>query len=162
MTHRLYPFLVLSAALWMSLSVQAHTHLFGNSEGALKGYDPVAYFLDSKATPGVPEFHHDHEGVTWYFSSQDHLDRFVSEPGRYIPQYGGYCAYAMSNNQLAPVDPTAWTIFEGKLYLNYSKPVQATWLKDIPGYVLKADTHWTTQLAAIHKAAADKAASKKK
>ncbi len=151
MANRLYRPLIMAAVLFISVAVQADKHVFSNSDGALKGYDPVAYFLDSKATSGLPEFHFEKDDVRWFFSSQDHLDRFVAEPSRYTPQYGGYCAYAMSNNQQAPIDPKAWTIFEGKLYLNYSKPVQTTWLKDIPGFVLKADGHWQAQLAALQK-----------
>ena len=75
-------------------------------------------------------------------SSADNLELFRNDPERYAPQYGGYCAYAMSKGSYAPSDPQAWTVHEDKLYLNYSKAVRRTWKKDIPAYTRQADRNW--------------------
>jgi YHS domain-containing protein len=111
---------------------------------ALKGYDPVAYFTDSKAVPGKAEFTAQHEGATYRFASAANRDAFAAEPARYSPQYGGYCAFGMASGYKAPIEPDAWTIVEGKLYLNYNQAVRSRWSSDIPGYVRKADTNWPT------------------
>jgi YHS domain-containing protein len=109
---------------------------------AIKGYDPVAYFTDSKPVKGSPEFAYSYMGVTYQFSSAAHRDEFAKTPEKYVPQYGGYCAYGVSQNHTAPIDPEAWTIVEGKLYLNYSKAVKKTWSEAIPGYIQAADKNW--------------------
>lgn len=109
---------------------------------ALSGYDAVAYHTEQRAVRGSAEFIAKHEGSTYRFASADHRDRFLADPGRYLPGYGGYCAYGVSRGYKVKVDPEAFTVVEGRLYLNYDKGVQARWLKDIPGYLAKADTNW--------------------
>ena len=119
--------------------------VFSRDGVAIRGADPVAYFMQSqgeKAMMGKDEYQHEWNGTTWYFSSAENRDKFAANPSQYAPQYGGYCAKAMSEGNLAPVDPNAWTIYEGKLYLNYSKNVQAQWMQDIPGNITKANRHW--------------------
>jgi hypothetical protein len=76
------------------------------------------------------------------FASAAHRDAFVADPERYAPQYGGYCAWAVAHGKTAGVDPQAWKIVGGKLYLNYSKDIQRQWEEDVPGYVEKADANW--------------------
>lgn len=109
---------------------------------AIKGYDPVAYF-EGKAVQGSAEFTHRWNDATWRFASASNRDRFAANPEAYAPQYGGYCAYGLAKGYKAPVDPTAWRVVDGKLYLNYSASVQQTWLTDVPGYVKQADANWT-------------------
>lgn len=109
---------------------------------AIKGYDPVAYF-EGKAMPGSAEFTYRWNDATWRFASGDNRDRFAVNPSAYAPQYGGYCAYGLAKGYKAPVDPTAWRVIDGKLYLNYSASVQQSWLTDVPGYVKQADANWT-------------------
>ncbi len=109
---------------------------------AIRGYDPVAYFSQAKAVKGSSDFKFEWNEATWHFSSQDNLNLFKSNPDKYAPQYGGYCAWAVSKGYTAKIDPNAWHIFEDKLYLNYSKSVQQTWQQDIPGNVTKADMNW--------------------
>jgi YHS domain-containing protein len=111
-------------------------------EGAIKGFDPVAYFTEGKPVKGKKDFRFDWMGAAWYFASAQNRDLFQKEPGKYAPQYGGYCAYAVSQGSTAPIDPDAWTIHNGKLYLNYSQRIKKTWEKDIPGYIAKADQNW--------------------
>ena len=109
---------------------------------AAGGYDPVAYFTDKKPVTGKPEFTFEHDGAIWRFSNAANRDAFKAEPAKYAPQYGGYCAWAVSQGYTAKGDPQVWSITGGKLYLNYNKSVQSGWEKDVPGLVKKADANW--------------------
>jgi hypothetical protein len=109
---------------------------------AIRGYDPVAYFKEGKPVKGLKKYQHEWNEAKWHFSSQQNRDDFIRSPESYAPQYGGYCAWAVSQGYTASIDPEAWNIYEGKLYLNYSKDVQETWSKDIPGNIQKADKNW--------------------
>ncbi|MFT4743428.1 MAG: hypothetical protein ACI91Z_001403, partial [Yoonia sp.] len=88
------------------------------------------------------------KGAQWRFSSAGNLDIFEANPMAYAPQYGGYCAFALSKGALATTDPDAWTIYDGKLYLNYSTNVRKIWSQDIPGNIALADANWPTILGA--------------
>ncbi len=112
------------------------------SKVAVKGYDPVAYFTSGKPVKGDRQFTLEHLGAKWRFSSQENLDLFQADPGKYAPQYGGYCAWAVSRGYTANIDPEAWKIVEGRLYLNYSKAVQSRWEEEIPANIEKADANW--------------------
>ena len=109
---------------------------------AIRGFDPVAYFDQQKPLKGKKEFEYRYRGASWRFSSADNRERFSNDPEKYAPQYGGYCAYGMSHGYAAPIDPEAWSIIEGKLYLNYNLDIQSEWNKNIPGYILKANENW--------------------
>ena len=109
---------------------------------AIKGYDPVAYFEDGKPTKGNPAYSFQWNGATWQFSSAAHREAFAKNPNRYAPQYGGFCAYGVSEGHTAPIDPEAWSIIDGKLYLNYDKQVREDWKKDTEGRIHKADQNW--------------------
>ena len=110
--------------------------------GAIRGYDPVAYFTVKKPVKGKKDFSHKWKGATWYFSSARNRDLFRDNPEKYAPRYGGYCAYAVSQGYTASIVPEAWRIVDGKLYLNYSKGVQQTWEQDIPGFIKLGDKNW--------------------
>lgn len=109
---------------------------------AAHGYDVVAYFADGKAVEGSDEVETSWNGATWRFASTAHRDLFVAAPERYAPQYGGYCAWAVSQGYTADGDPESWKIVDGKLYLNYNREIQKRWEADIPGLVTKADANW--------------------
>jgi YHS domain-containing protein len=109
---------------------------------AIKGYDPVAYFTQSKPVMGSASFTHDWMGSRWWFASAEDRDQFAAAPEKYAPQFGGYCAYGVSKNHTVSIDPEAWRIVEGKLYLNYSKGVQKSWLEDVPGNIKAAEQNW--------------------
>ena len=111
-------------------------------EHAIDGYDAVAYFTEGKPVKGKAEFQTEYKGATWTFASQENLDTFKADPDKYRPVYGGYCAYAVSQGATASGDPEVWYIEDGHLYLNYNKGIQKKWLKDIPGYIEKADANW--------------------
>ncbi len=131
-----------ATTLGMAGPAQAGTVVFIAEGAAIEGYDPVAYFTDGKAVPGKDGITHEWMGATWKFANAEHRDAFAADPGKYAPQYGGFCAWAVSQGYTAKIDPAAWRIENGKLYLNYSKSVQARWAKDIPGNVAKADANW--------------------
>lgn len=118
----------------------------GSSNVAIKGYDTVAYFTEKKPVKGNKTMSAEYNGATWYFSSTHNLDAFISNPEKYVPQYGGYCAYAVSRKTTASINPKAFNVYDGKLYLNYSKGVQKRWLKDLASGIQKADTHWPALL----------------
>lgn len=109
---------------------------------AIQGYDPVAYFTDGKAVPGDPAHSFDWQGATWLFASAAHRDAFTADPLRYAPQYGGYCAYAISKGHAAPASPEVWSIVEDKLYLNLGAGVQSLWQEDVTGNIARATSNW--------------------
>ncbi len=109
---------------------------------AIKGYDAVAYFADGKPVKGESDYSYEWNGAEWRFSSAAHRDLFKADPVKYAPQYGGYCAWAVSRGYAAGIDPEAWKIVNGRLYLNYSMKVQKQWAEDIPGNVAKAEENW--------------------
>ena len=109
---------------------------------AIRGYDPVAYFTAGKPTVGDPAISYDYEGAKWYFASPKNRDTFKADPVKYAPQYGGYCAFGASKGYKAPTEADAWTVTDGKLYLNYNTNVRTEWNKDQAGYIKKADANW--------------------
>lgn len=116
--------------------------VFADSGVAIAGADPVAYFTQGQYAPGEASYTYDWGGATWQFASAEHRDLFANNPNQYAPQYGGFCAWAVSQGYTAPIDPTAWKIVEGKLYLNYDQRIQKRWSQDIPGNIAKADQNW--------------------
>ena len=116
--------------------------VFADNGVAIRGYDPVAYFTDGRPVEGRPEFTATRDGATWRFASAEHKAAFGADPAKYAPQYGGYCAWAVSQGYTAPIDPNAWKVVDGKLYLNYSADVQKDWQKDVPGHIAKANGNW--------------------
>jgi hypothetical protein len=119
----------------------------GRERLAVKGYDVVAYFTEGAPRRGDGRFEVDWDGARWRFASADNRDRFQREPERYAPQYGGYCAYAVSRNYTADADPDAWHIENGRLYLNYSLRVRRLWREDVPGNIAKGDRNWPGLIA---------------
>jgi hypothetical protein len=109
---------------------------------ALHGYDAVAYFTEGRAVPGSTAFEYEWNGATWRFASAASRSRFIEQPDAYAPQFGGYCAWAVSRNYTADADPDAFEIVNGKLYLNYSKLVQLRWKVDREGNIQKAERNW--------------------
>lgn len=121
--------------------------VFGGRAGvAMLGYDAVAYFAEGKPVKGDPKFTHDWMGAKWQFASASHRELFKANTEKYAPQYGGYCAYGVSQGHLVVIEPDKFKILDGKLYLNYDADVQATWLKDPAGYVRQADARFKALL----------------
>jgi len=133
--------LVIMASLSPAFSQQ---EVYSKSEAAIQGYDPVAYFRDQKPVKGGKQFTYAWKGATWKFSSARNMNDFKSNPEAFAPQYGGYCAYGVAEGHKAPTSPDAWTIVDGKLYLNYDKGVKALWNKDQNRFIKMANENWET------------------
>ncbi|NOH72727.1 YHS domain-containing protein [Vibrio pectenicida] len=127
---------------WPSWSAdKISTGYFSNK--AVSGYDTVAYFTEGKPVKGDEKWQFEYQGADWYFSSQENLDKFKASPEAYAPQYGGYCAWAVSaKNDFASSDPEKWAIVDGKLYLNYNADVKNMWDKDRAGHIKQANVNW--------------------
>lgn len=134
--------LMLTIMLVGVASYAQNSEIFNNKKGAINGYDAVAYFKESKPIKGDSQFNYQWKDANWYFSSKENLETFKENPEKYVPQYGGYCAYGTSEGHKAPTQPDAWTIVDGKLYLNYNKAVEVLWNKNQSELIKKADTNW--------------------
>ncbi len=136
-------FLALSAVAFSTVARAGEPEIFtGLVKGVgAGGYDVVSYFRD-KPVEGKPEFAAGWNGAKWYFASAANMKAFQADPEKYAPQYGGYCAYAVSKGATAKGDPTAWTVVDGKLYLNYSEGIRTKWRQDVPGNIAAANTNW--------------------
>ena len=109
---------------------------------ALSGFDAVAYFTQSDAIEGDEAYQSEYDGATYLFSSAEHKTMFDADPEKYAPKYGGYCAYAVSKGYTASADPYAWTVHEGRLYVNFSKSVRALWATRRARNIEAADANW--------------------
>lgn len=135
--------LAATALTSLLLMAEAAQSTYATERGiAIDGYDPVAYFTTGKATKGDSAHAFAWNGAKWLFASSAHQDQFAKDPAKFAPQYGGFCAYGMSRGYKAVIDPQAFTIIDGKLYLNYDAKVQDTWRKHTAGYIRQADAAW--------------------
>ncbi|QFT31111.1 YHS domain-containing (seleno)protein [Roseibium porphyridii] len=115
---------------------------FTKGGAAIGGTDPVAYFTEGKPVAGSDEYTFTYDDVTWKFSSEENRDKFAAEPAKYAPQYGGFCAFGAAMGFKVPVVPEAWSIVDGKLYLNNSLKVQERFEQDVPGHINNATLNW--------------------
>jgi YHS domain-containing protein len=132
-------------SLFFSMVLYAQNTQYYNTNGiAIKGYDPVAYFIQHSALEGKDSIRMEWNGIIWKFASKENFDLFKLNPQKYAPAYGGYCAYGTSEKHLSPTDPNAWTIVNNKLYLNYNLKVKEIWIKDTAIRINNADNYWLT------------------
>ena len=110
---------------------------------AIHGYDTVGYFTEGKPLKGKAEFEHVWRDARWQFASAGNRDLFTANPDRYAPQYGGYCALGLAAGEYADADPEAWTIVDGKLYLNKTKDFRVAWRKAPEALIGTADYNWS-------------------
>lgn len=123
----------------------------GDDNVAIRGYDMVAYFTEGRPMQGKPEFAYSWQDAEWHFASAEHRDQFAADPERYAPQFGGFCAMALTENVIKVVDPEAWTIVDGKLYLNFSKKGRVKFRGDLDGNIEKSEGNWAEgDFAEIH------------
>lgn len=116
--------------------------IFTTNGIAIGGYDVVAFFTDSKPVTGVDTLAYTWNNAIWHFSTREHLNAFKTNPDKYAPQYGGYCAFGTAEGHKAPTQVNTWTIVNGKLYFNYNKDVQKSWMPNKEQLIEKADTNW--------------------
>jgi len=140
--NRLFAIIVLPVYLLITLPALGAGTVYSSGGKAIEGYDPVAYFNEQKAVEGNSRFTINWRGANWQFANADNRDKFKAQPEKYAPQYGGYCAWAVSQGYTASTDPDAWKIVDGKLYLNYSKSVQARWSQNIPTNITASEANW--------------------
>ena len=110
---------------------------------AIQGFDTVAYHRDEKATLGSHAHQTEYQGALYRFASEQNKEAFERDPRRYLPAYGGYCAYAMSNGDIVDINPRNWTVVDGQLYLNANIFAQGLFAIDTPTRIERADTHWS-------------------
>jgi YHS domain-containing protein len=137
-------FIIITLSLAACTPKPNTAQIFATAEGAIQGYDAVAYFTQSQPVKGLKEFSFTHADQTWYFASAKNLELFKSNPEKYVPQFGGYCAYGMSRGYKAQTEPDAWTNVDGKLYLNYNLEVRNLWNEKQADFIEKANTNWPT------------------
>ena len=126
----------------VALSYAQQNPIYTTRSVAIKGYDPVAYFTEQKALEGSKTISLEWNGATWLFSNEANRDLFKKNPEKYAPQFGGYCAYAISQNYTYRSDPEVWKIVDGKLYLNYDKNTQKEWESKQTAYIRQAGENW--------------------
>jgi len=115
---------------------------YTNSVPAVQGYDVVSYQTGKRPIRGNGHFVAIHDGATYQFSSAGNQQLFESDPEKYVPAYGGYCAFGASVGKKFIGDPEVWRVVDGKLYLNLDTAIQALWLEDVAGRIKSADTKW--------------------
>jgi len=146
---RIRPFIILTFVWALSAAASAAGKPSINTSRndlALRGYDAVAYWSEGKPVQGLTSFEYRWMNAVWRFTSAEHRDQFIKEPERYAPQFGGYCAYAVSQGHTADGDPNVWRIVDGRLYLNYSAQVKKLWEQDVPGNIVKGRQNWPVVL----------------
>lgn len=120
----------------------ADTLQYSTENGAIDGYDPVSYFVDGRAERGSADFTAEWNGTVWHFTSNAHRTMFIENPEKFAPQYGGFCALGMAHGGDVPTNPEAWTIHDGKLYLNMIEEVTITWRYNPDKLIKRADRRW--------------------
>ncbi len=136
---------IIIAVLALFTIVQAKaqkSEIFAPGGKAIKGYDPVAFFKESKPVKGADSLSYTWKEATWLFSTRQNLEAFKADPDKYAPQYGGYCAYGTSQGHKAPTQTDTWTVVNDKLYFNYNSKVKELWTKDEAALIKTADEKW--------------------
>lgn len=131
--------------IWVVSAQVSHATdpVFSDWKGrAIRGYDPVSYFIDADPVEGEKELSHVWNGASWHFATEENRQAFIQNPKKYAPQFGGYCAWAVSQGYTASTDPLAWDISDGRLYLNYSKSVQQNWLRNKAANIEQGNVNW--------------------
>ena len=134
--------IALIAFLGIAQAKAQKSEIFTTGGKAIKGYDPVAFFTDSKPVKGSDSLSYQWKEATWLFASRKNLETFKSDPDKYAPQYGGYCAYGLSQGHKAPTQTDTWTVVNDKLYFNYNSKVKELWVKDQQSLIKTADEKW--------------------
>jgi hypothetical protein len=116
--------------------------IYATKAGAIKGYDPVAYFTESQAIKGLDSITYTWQGTSWHFVSTANRDLFKQSPEKYAPQFGGYCAYGWAQGYAVKIEPESWSIVDDKLYLNYDLSIKRKWDKKQQAYIQQAIKNW--------------------
>ncbi len=143
---------ILSAVFCLFASIGvAGPQYIDRSGFAVSGYDVVAYFglpqakvgvSQVKPVPGREDITAEHNGALFAFSTEKNRDLFLKNPAKYTPKYDGHCSYGVAVGNKVPGNPELWRIVDGQLFLNITADVEATWERDIPGHIKKANRKW--------------------
>jgi len=151
-SRRRFIFGAVAAPVLITMSTRAFAAgtppVYAENGIAIDGSDAVAYFTENAPVVGDPGISHEWNGATWRFASLANRNAFIAEPQAYAPQYGGYCAFAVSRGYTAETIPEAWKIVDGKLYLNFSRRIQRRWERDIAANIAMGDANWPSVLSA--------------
>lgn len=123
-------------------ALAAEPPIYSRRGRAIRGADPVAFFTEGQPVYGENDITHDWMGAIWYFASTENRDLFAANPEAYAPQFGGYCAWAASRGYTARTIPEAWSIVDGKLYLNANLSVRENWLAELPDVIAQGEANW--------------------
>ena len=138
--------MTLLLAVFVSANVNAQSNKYFNNVDSkaviLDGYDAVAFFTDNKPVKGTEQFQYKYQDAVYNFASQEHLELFKANPEKYKPQFGGWCAYAVSLGRVAPIDVNTFSIVDGRLFIQHNQRAVNGWNKDVPGNIVKADKYW--------------------
>lgn len=134
--------LIIALALGTFTARAQQSEIFAPGGKAIKGYDVVAFFNDSRPVAGADSLAYSYKGANWLFASRGNMEAFKANPDKYVPQYGGYCAYGTSEGHKAPTEAETWTIVDDKLYFNYNMKVKNNWSKKREELIEKADVQW--------------------
>jgi len=127
---------------FVSQTFAAQVPVFANKKGAIEGYDPVSYFTGKKGNKGSSDITFQWHGSTWRFRSEENKALFIANPIKYAPQFSGYCATAIANNSIVSSDPKLSVIYEGKLYLFYSKRARSVWRSSKEKSIASGEKYW--------------------
>lgn len=108
------------------------------------GYDLTTYFSQEKPQRGNGHHVAVVDGVTYVFATDENKKAFEANPAKFLPQYGGYCAYGVSVSKKFVADPEQFDIVDGKLYLNLDAKIRSIWLQNVAGRIADANTNWKT------------------
>ncbi len=125
--------------LTMANSAELNTDATGY---VIRGYDPVAFFTESRPVPGRPEFSAEYQGGTFLFATAANRDAFKANPGNFAPQYGGYCAYGVAVGKKFDIDAASWRIVDGKLFFNLNPVILEKWSAEVKEYIRKSEEKW--------------------
>ncbi|MEP5155164.1 YHS domain-containing (seleno)protein [Planktotalea sp.] len=144
LSRRSFTLLAASSIAMPAFAASDPRWYFGGENIAASGADVVAYFglTRGDAVMGNAAFSTEHKGTTFHFANAENLETFKSDPDKYAPRYGGYCAFAMSRGYFASADPDAWTVHDGALYLNYSKTIRARWAVSRSSNIETGNENW--------------------
>ncbi|MEX0351493.1 MAG: YHS domain-containing (seleno)protein [Paracoccaceae bacterium] len=116
--------------------------IYSQGGAAIAGFDTVSYFVDGGPVPGQPDNALMWKGAVWHFASDENREAFEANPRAFAPQFGGYCAYAVSQGQLSTIDPNIWHVIDDKLYLIHSNNIERIWMRDPMANIELAEANW--------------------
>jgi YHS domain-containing protein len=141
--YKYWPAVVRNGGKQISIKGVEHFYINLDATGlAVEGYDVVAYQTENKALKGDSKFTEWFHGARYQFISRENQEAFRDNPKKFLPQYGGFCAYAMSLGKVRPVNPQIFSIEDGRLMLQHTKDAYDLFSKDVPGNIMKADAKW--------------------